>query len=48
MAVVAVADKLKLSDHHIPHSFLQLYFRKLHKEQNAKAAASTPAPTTPQ
>lgn len=42
MAVVAVADKLKLSDHHIPHSFLQLYFRKLHKE---KAAASTPAPT---
>jgi hypothetical protein len=46
MAVVALADQLKLSEHHIPQSFLQLYFRKLQKEKNDQTAApSTPPPS---
>jgi uridine kinase len=42
-AVVALADQMKVSDHHIPHSFLQLYFRKLQKEKKDNSVAVSSA-----
>ncbi len=39
--VIALAEQLGIRDHHVPQSFLQLYFRKLQKQKK-----NPPLPTT--